>query len=139
MNMAQMRSEIHKLTALLLRKGQEFEDREKWLEEQHRAGKQNYSGDIGTVKRKDLLLADISGASKTIAAILNALSAAYLAEIEYRRSQSVTGVASGLRSGTPATVTMFDPPSAPGTYRMAPEEQAMLLARQQASINRERA
>jgi hypothetical protein len=123
MNMAKMRSEIHRLTEMLIRKGQEFGARELFLEEQNRAGKQNYSGQISTVKRNDLVLADISGASKTIAAILNALSTAYLAEIEYRKSQSVSGVASGLRPGT-----MSDRP-APGP---AASNQALQLARQQA-------
>lgn len=86
---AQVRAEMSRLTDLLLKKSREYDDRERYVTEQNERGATNFAGDLYSVKKRDILLQDLSGASKTIATILTAHSVTLAAEIAYRRHIAV--------------------------------------------------
>ena len=105
----EVRREINRLTDLLIKKSKEYDAREAEVIAQHTRGKQNFSGDIYTVKKNDLLLQDLSGASKTIAAILTAHAAVLAAEVTWHESTLSNRVAPAARRATgggPANVTV---------------------------------
>lgn len=96
-DVVKVRVEIGRLSNLLLRKSAEYGAREEYIRGQHGKGSHNFQGDIDTVLKNDLRLKDISGASKTISAMLAAHAASLSAEVawlEFRR-----GIAAAERAG----------------------------------------
>lgn len=83
----QIMSHIDALTDQLGVKTRAYARREEAVRAAHARGGQNFSGDIRTVLKNDVLLADLSGSAKTIAALLSAFTGAYLAKIEHEKRE----------------------------------------------------
>lgn len=83
---SELRQQIHKLTDQLMKKGQEYAEREAYIERRYAEGSTNFSGDLYTVKKRDVLLQDLSGGAKTISAILTAYATVLQAEVAWHES-----------------------------------------------------
>jgi hypothetical protein len=75
------RKEMRRLMRIFLQTSASYRAREEFVAQQHRAGRQNYSGDLSTVMGKDLLLGELGGTSKTLAILIQGCSAYILAEV----------------------------------------------------------
>jgi len=80
--LADLRAEMARLTGIVMDKSKEYTKREAVLTERH-AAKLGPKGDLSSIMKTDVLLADISGAAKTCATLAGALAQVIQAELAY--------------------------------------------------------
>lgn len=81
--LVELRAEMARLTGLLMDSNDKYLARERYVREMHAQGKQNFTGDLGTVLDNDVLLNNAAGAGKTIATLVTAMAQVIQAEVAY--------------------------------------------------------